>query len=596
MTVVRDPRTKIFSLGASGGVRLLAPPLDSLLGLNHLGRHYARLPQGAAPREFIETLFENLDVRLRIAPGDLERIPAQGPVIVVANHPYGGIEGLALALLLLTVRPDVKVMANRMLGRIPELRDLFVFVDPFERPDSPRRSLAGLREASRWLKGGGVLAVFPAGEVAHLHLRQRAIIDPPWLPTVARLVRRAACPVVPVWFCGHNGPLFQLAGMVHPLLRTVMLPRELLARRGSPLEARVGSPVTSSRLATCVKDEDLLSLLRALTEILAERPDGAKGPVQPRRTPAAAVPLVAAVTPETLEAEIASLGDEAVLTANGAQRVYVADAHRIPGILHEIGRLRELTFRAVGEGTGRELDLDRFDDSYRHLFIWHSERREIVGAYRIGRTDQLLAAEGIRGLYTSTLFRFSSRLFEKMGPALEMGRSFIRPEHQRSFTGLLLLWKGIGQFVVRHPDCATLFGPVSISADYRSASQQLIASFLKQNAYRHEWARWVHARTPFRSRPSRVIRRGVADLADLDEVSQFIAEIEADGKGVPVLLKQYLKLGGRLLGFNVDPDFSNVLDVLVMVDLRQTDPRTLVRYMGADGARTFLAHRATVTD
>jgi putative hemolysin len=216
----------------------------------------------------------------------------------------------------------------------------------------------------------------------------------------------------------------------------------------------------------------------------------------------------------------------------------------------------------------------------------------VVGAYRIGRTEPLLGAEGLDGLYTSTLFRFSPRLFESTGPALEMGRSFIRIEDQRSFTALLLLWQGIGRYVVRHPECATLFGPVSISADYASASQQLIVAFLKQNAYRHPWSRWVRPRSPFRSRPSRVIRRGVADVRDLDEVSRFIAELEADGKGAPVLLRQYLKLGGRLLGFNVDPDFSNVLDVLVMVDLRRTDRRILERYMGRDGAREFLAHHA----
>jgi putative hemolysin len=585
-------RPRLFGLDVPPGVRLIAPQLEQLLGLRDLEQTYQQVRASGSPRELLEAVFDDWNVRVQVSDVDLSRVPSTGAAVVVANHPFGGIEGMALALVLLSVRPDVKVLANRMLGRIPELRELFAFVDPFERSDSPRRSVAGLREAARWLRQGGLLAVFPAGEVAHLHLRHRAVVDPPWLTTVARLVRRAGCPAVPVWFTGVNGPLFQLVGMVHPALRTAMLPRELLARRGATLEARIGTPVPSSQLTACATDADMTALLRARTEILAERPAGGNPPVQPRRTPTRPSPVVQAVDPARLEREIAALEDNACLVASGPHRVFVADAYRVPSVMRDIGRLRELTFRAAGEGTGRELDLDRFDESYEHLFVWHAEQRRVVGAYRIGRTEPLLGAEGLDGLYTSTLFRFSPRLFESTGPALEMGRSFIRIEDQRSFTALLLLWQGIGRYVVRHPECATLFGPVSISADYASASQQLIVAFLKQNAYRHPWSRWVRPRSPFRSRPSRVIRRGVADVRDLDEVSRFIAELEADGKGAPVLLRQYLKLGGRLLGFNVDPDFSNVLDVLVMVDLRRTDRRILERYMGRDGAREFLAHHA----
>jgi putative hemolysin len=177
-----------------------------------------------------------------------------------------------------------------------------------------------------------------------------------------------------------------------------------------------------------------------------------------------------------------------------------------------------------------------------------------------------------------------------MGPALEMGRSFVRAEHQKSFAALMTLWKGIGRFVIGHPEYATLFGPVSMSADYLDASQQLVVAFLKQASYEHEWSRWVAPRRPFRARRRRNYLPNPAHLRSLDEVSAFVSEIEADGKGVPILLRQYRKLGGRMLGFNVDPDFSNVLDVLVMVDLRNTEQAILERYMGHDGSTAFLAH------
>jgi putative hemolysin len=315
-------------------------------------------------------------------------------------------------------------------------------------------------------------------------------------------------------------------------------------------------------------------------------------PVQPRTTPSAAAAIVAARPAAHVEREVAALPADQLLVDGDDEVVYIADAEQIPAALHEIGRLREITFRAVGEGTGRAVDLDEFDARYRHLFIWSRARREIDGAYRIGATDDCLARAGLGGLSTSTLFEFKPRLFDMMGPALEMGRSFIRPEQQRSYGGLMLLWKGIGRYVVREPRYATLFGPVSISADYQSASQQLIVAFLEQNRYVHEWSRWVRPRVPCRRGAARELRSGLAALRDLDDVSAFIAEIEADQKGVPILLKQYLRLGGRLLGFNVDPEFSSVLDVLIMVDLRRTEPKILARYMGREGAESFLRGHA----
>jgi putative hemolysin len=292
-----------------------------------------------------------------------------------------------------------------------------------------------------------------------------------------------------------------------------------------------------------------------------------------------------------LEEEIAALPGDSLLVESDQDQVHVAAAGRIPNLLREIGRLREVTFREVGEGTGRAIDLDRFDEHYLHLFVWNRRERALVGAYRLGLTDRLLEQGGVSALYTSTLFKYRRCLFEAMGPAIEMGRSWVRPEYQKSYQGLLLLWKGIGQFAVRHPRYATMFGPVSISADYGSASQRLIVSFLEQNRYVHRWSEWVRPRTPHRGDRRAARRTPRLALGDLDDVSAFIAEIEADQKGVPVLLKQYLKLGGRLLGFNVDPAFGDVLDVLILVDLRLTEPRILARYMGREGAEAFLDHQ-----
>ncbi len=567
----------------------LRPGVERLLGLDRLARHYEHAASTGDVSGLLARALESMKVKVRVAGRDLARIPEEGPLIIVSNHPFGGIEGMILGVLLKERRQDVKIMANFVLGRIPELRDLFLSVDPFGGRGSVGRNLSSFRSALRWVADGGALAAFPAGEVAHLNPRSRRVEDPEWSPTIAGLVRRAKCPALPIYFTGRNGPLFQTLGLIHPKLRTLMLGRELVAREGSTIEVRIGSPMPFRQLAGYKDDRGMIDCLRSRTEILGQRPPYDTPAVQPRVTPEDARPVVPARPGSVLKEELNRLPAKQRLIPGENESVYVAEAAQIPNLLQEIGRLREISFRSVGEGTGREIDLDRFDRSYMHLFVWNHKAEELVGAYRLGLTDELIRDHGTEGLYTSTLFGYKPKLFEAMGPALELGRSFIRPEYQKSFSGLLLLWKGIGRFVVEYPRYSTLFGPVSISADYQSASQQLIVSFLEQNKFAHDWSRWIRPRTPCKPPRHGAYRLSPGHLQNLEDVSGFIAEIESDRKGVPILLKQYLKLGGRLLGFNVDPDFSDVLDVLIMVDLRRTKPAILGRYMGREGAARFKA-------
>jgi putative hemolysin len=279
--------------------------------------------------------------------------------------------------------------------------------------------------------------------------------------------------------------------------------------------------------------------------------------------------------------------------------VYLAGADAIPNALHEIGRLRELTFRGTGEGTGDALDLDRFDPHYLHLFPWSKVAREVAGAYRLGPTAELLPRFGVQGLYSSTLFRFDPQLFERMGPALEMGRSFVRPEYQKQYAPLLLLWKGITRYVAAHPECAVLFGAVSISNDYNPVSRSLLVGYLETKK-ECGLARLIKPRRSYRpnyrpksgSKPTADWHaRDVTHFSqDVEDLSAPIADLERDGKGVPILIKQYIKAGGRVLGFNVDPRFSNVLDVLMMADLRHAPQPILERYMGR-GSRRRVSER-----
>ena len=594
----KDPlQKKLFSM--------VKGPIEHFLAFPRLNRAYADIAQMSDKRPFTEKVLEKLNVSYDLAESDLEKICiAKGPVVVVSNHPFGGIEGLILAAILGSLRCDVKFMANYLLNSIPEMRDLLISVNPFKHESSIRNNIKPVRECIRWLRSGGMLVVFPAGEVSHFDIQKGTVTDPQWSSSIARVILKTGAPVLPVFFQGANSPAFQMAGLVHPLLRTAMLPNELLNKRRKNIQVRVGDLIPFEKLKSLEQDTLIMEHLRLRTYILEHRqaiePTRGMMTIPTEKIKASRALVIPPQNPDIVAEEIQKLSPSHTLVESGDNVVVQATADQIPHVLIEIGRLREITFRAVGEGTGKTVDLDRFDHTYVHLFIWNKAKNEVVGAYRLGRTDELMKRQGIRGMYTSTLFRYKREFLEHLGPALELGRSFIRPEYQKSYAPLLLLWKGIGRFVVENPYYKTLFGPVSITNEYQSMSRQLIVGFLKQTRYRTDMAEFVRARRPLRSKTSRGwdIDAAVRSMKDdVDAISELVSSIEIDRKGIPVLLKQYIKLGGQIVGFNVDPAFGNVLDGLIMVDLTQTEQKMLERYMSKDGAQRFLSyHQLTEKD
>jgi putative hemolysin len=300
----------------------------------------------------------------------------------------------------------------------------------------------------------------------------------------------------------------------------------------------------------------------------------------------AQAPVIDPVPLSRLREEIATLDSRhQSLASSGELQVYCARAGSIPVVLREIGRLRELTFRAAGEGTGKCADLDAFDEFYLHLFVWDARAEAVVGAYRLGLVDEILAAQGSRGLYTYSLYKYPPRILRELRQGIELGRSFVRLEYQRSYAPLLMLWRGIGQFIERAPQYATLFGSVSISSAYSAESRRLMVQYLSSHRASTALQRRIIARQPCDLLEA--VSRSLTAPTTIEELSRMIADVEPDRKGIPVLLKQYLRLGGRIVAFTIDRDFSNTLDALVIVDLRQTDTSILDRYMGEAGARAF---------
>jgi len=496
-----------------------------------------------------------LNVSAKIESDDLAHIPSSGPTVVVANHPLGAIDGLLLISLLSRVRTDIKLLGNSLLRYIPALRPYLLQVDVFSGARAAGRNGIALRQALRWLERGGCLVVFPAGEVAHHATDDGRTLDSPWRTTAADLAARAGASVVPVFIEGKNSGLFHAAGRIHPLLRTALLPREMFAMRGRAVPVRIGAPVHRDEIAALPEGIARIEGLRRRVDALAETP----------------------VAPRAGVGEIAAnidLLQHRLLIESGAYQVFAAPSSELPAILPEIGRLRELTFRHAGEGTGTARDLDRFDETYEHLFVWDRTHREVAGAYRIGATD-VVARHSVEGLYTRTLFDYDARLLDQIGPALELGRAFVQPRYQRDFSPLLLLWKGIARLVARSGRYTRLFGVVSISDRYNSTSRQLLLKFLQTHRFDADLASLVRAKNP--PAPSGDPPVHATTVASLDDVSSLIRRIEPDGKDIPVLLRQYLKLNAKLLGFTVDRDFGNALDGLVVVDLATVEPRMLAR-------------------
>jgi len=575
------PTQETLTLRTSFGK--LAPLADRLLGLDTFTETLRQADGSGA--SFISAAMREFGIGSAWTDGDLARIPREGPLIVACNHPHGGADGLVALDLLLRARPDTRALANHLLANVAGMRPWLIHVNPFG--DAANQNLAGMRKAIAHLRAGGCLLVFPAGEVASLRPLERVVRDGHWTPHMVRLAKAARATVLPLHIEGRNRRRFHLAGLIHPRLRTALLVREMLALRGKTLRLRTGKAVAPEKLDDHATDDDAATFLRLRCELLPARPEGQHAE-RPSSRPLA--PIIAPAAPALLRAELESLPADRCLVTAGRMRVWHFQGDELPHAMREIGRLREIAFRAVSEGSGLPADIDAFDGWYDQMVLWDDEASAIVGGYRLGPTDRILPAKGKRGLYTSTLFEFRTGFFEQMDPALEMGRSFIRPEYQRKPNALPLLWRGIGRYVVKNPRYSTLFGPVSINPEYSAASRELLLSWLRHNRAASELAPLVRAKNP-----PRTMHLRPADLEllkdcvfDLDHVNGLVSELEGDDKSLPTLLKHYLKLNGRLIAFNVDETFGGCLDGLITVDLTRSDPKLLNAYLGDEGARSFL--------
>ena len=571
--------SSLMPRGALGTLaKLFGPLVDRILGFKRMRDRFKEYGlAGLDPHSFVTRGLKSLRIEVLSDPKQLESIPRKGGAIIVANHPYGGIEGMIMASLILKVRPDVKFLANRLLGTITELREIIILTNPLVK--NHPGNVGSLWRCMGWLEDGHLLVLFPAGKVAFYQRRKGMITDGRWNRIAGLMVNHTQAPTVPMHISGSNSRLFDILGRIYYRFRLLMLPRELLKAKNRSVTVRIGKPIPYAQLAHFRSTRALTDYLRMRTYLL-----DSEGVTQPERNISDAKRIADPLPESLLRTEIEALPEEQLLFTLKDNTVYYGCYEQIPHVVTEIARLREITFRELNEGSGEALDTDGFDKTYIHLFIWSEAKGIVVGAYRMGRTDLLLKNGDLRNLYLSQLFRFSPSFIDKVTPGMEMGRSFLRKEYQRSFQGLFLLWRGIGEFVLRHPRYHTLYGTVSLSTTYHPYSLALMSKVLVGDTFRVEPINKFEPILP--KEVEQYVRRRPLSV---NELSRLVRAIEPNGIDIPILVKQYLRIGAEFHSIAIDRGFNNTPGALLSVDIRSATPDTHKMFLG-DRYAEYLRH------
>ena len=556
-------------------LKILSSPLMNLLKITEINQVYSRYGHLDGV-DFITAVLEDIQIKYEVE--GLENIPQEGAFIAIANHPYGGVDGLILMKIFCQQRPDFKIMANYLLQKIKNLENIILPVNPFDDGTSTLSSLRGIKLTLSSLQEGNPIGMFPAGEVSSFQTDSKKIEDKAWKPIVAKLTAKSNVPVVPVYFSGTNSYLFNLLGMIHPNFRTAKLPSELFNKKGTIIKVKIGRAISQKTIKQFPEQNQLLRYLRARTYAIGTPLEIKSFYKNPFAINKKAEEIISEIPVHVLEGEINELyNTDSHLFSHESFDAFISFHSRIPNILTEIGRLREITFREVGEGTNKSIDTDEFDLYYHHLFLWDKVNKKIVGAYRVGKGNDIYRKFRKNGFYISTLFKIKAGFVPIMRQSMELGRSFIRKEYQQKHLPLFLLWRGILQLIHRNKFYRYLIGPVSISNNFSNVSKALMIEFIKKHYFNDELAKFIEPRKEFIFNPSDIdaeilLNSGKNGIKDLD---QLISEIEPFNYRVPVLMKKYLKQDAQILGFNIDPKFGNSLDGFMIMDIQNVPDETI---------------------
>ena len=532
--------------------------------------------------DFLNGVLHEFQIKFEIPEEDLKRLPKDGAYITVSNHPLGGIDGILLLKIMLEQREDFKIMANFLLHRVEPLQPHIIPVNPFENKKDIQSNVAGFKSAIKHLKEGHPLGVFPAGEVS-TYRDGKLLVDKPWEESAMKLIQKAEVNIVPIYFHARNSRFFYKLSKISDTFRTAKLPSELLTQKRRIIKVRIGKSISVADQKEYSDLKSFSDFIRKKTYMLSNSFDE-KGNLLSHISSTLKVPkppkqIATPISRDILkqEVEILRKGDCRLLQSKNYE-VFLATCKEVPNILREIGRLREITFREVGEGTNESVDLDSFDKYYYHLFLWDNEKEVLVGAYRMGLGSKIFAKYGIDGFYLQDLFRFEPELYKMMSQSIEMGRAFVIKEYQQKPMPLFLLWKGIVHTTLRYPEHQFLIGGVSISNQFSNFSKSLMIEFMKSHYYDPYIAQYIHPKKEFKVKLKDADKDFVFDEteADLNKFDKIIDEVEPGALRLPVLLKKYIKQNAKLVAFNVDPLFNNAVDGLMYIKIADL-PESTVR-------------------
>lgn len=535
--------------------------------------------------DFLNALLNDLQIKFEIPEEDLKRIPKEGSFITVSNHPLGGIDGVLLLKIILDQRSDFHIIANFLLSRIAPMKPYIIPVNPFEDRKDIKSSIGGFKQAIMHLRSGAPLGMFPAGEVS-TKKDDDLVIDKQWEPAAMKLIQKAQVPILPIYFHAKNSSLFYRLANISGILRSAKLPSEPLSQKNRVVKIRIGKPILVKDQKEYTDLEEFTSFIRKKTYMLANPyekdsvslKDAATSTIKKTITPTATPKKIAtSVSSELIEQEVENLrGYDCRLLESKNYEVFLVSADKIPNILKELGRLREITFREIGEGTNKAIDLDSCDSYYHHMFLWDNAAKKIAGAYRMGLGSRIFAKYGIDGFYLQDLFRFEPELYGMMSESIEMGRAFIIKEYQQKPMPLFLLWKGIIHTTLRFPEHKYLIGGVSISNQFSSFSKSLMIEFMKSHYYDPYVAQYIRPKKEFKVQLKDTDKDFVFDetKADLNKFDRVIDELEP-GLRIPVLLKKYIKQNAKVIAFNVDPLFNNAIDGLMYIKIADIPQSTM---------------------
>jgi putative hemolysin len=529
--------------------------------------------------EFLNAILDDLDIKFEIPQEDFKRLPKDGAYITISNHPLGGIDGVLLLKLMLEKEPNFKIIANFLLHRIKPLQKYIMPVNPFEHLKEAKSSVIGIKETLRHLSDGKPLGMFPAGEVSS-YRDGKLMVDKPWEEGAIKVIRKAQVPVIPIYFHAKNSWLFYFLSKISGTFRTAKLPSEVFSQKRRVIKVRIGRPISVAEQNEYKTIEAYSEFLRKKTYMLANPYNKESKLLTPPtlKIPRSPKEIANPANGEKMIAEVDNLRNtDCRLLQSKNYEVFFAEADTIPNILHEIGRLREITFREVGEGTNQSIDLDKYDQYYHHLFLWDENAKQIAGAYRMGLGSEIFPKYGIEGFYLNELFRFEPELDDMMDKSIEMGRAFIIKEYQQKPMPLFLLWKGIIHTTLRFPEHKFLLGGVSISNQFSNFSKSLMIEFMKSNYYDPYIAQYVHPKKAYKVKLKDADKDFIFNEteADLNKFDKIIDELEPGVLRLPVLIKKYIKQNARVVAFNVDPLFNNAVDGLMYIRIADIPESTM---------------------